>query len=156
MPTTKGNRRGTTTRRSRREDEYLYGEGPAKAEQIRIERMAKRAGKHAALCKSYVLPTKVVVEKLLAAQKLLKEAAHELSRVPHSWRPERGTIGAVPIEEGARVKVKKAMRQKYVDVFDVDAELKVAEIIGSRILCEVRRGGQTMVIPMSRSHVQVV
>jgi hypothetical protein len=153
----RGNRQGEAPLHPsrRKEEEYLYAKGPATSEQIRIERMAKRIGKHAALCKSYVLPDALIVKELLAAQTLLKSAAHRLGKIPKTWRPVKGTLGSVPIEEGSKVIVKDAVASKYYRVFNVNNELTVTEIIGSRILCEVDRDGQTIVIPMSRSHVQL-
>jgi len=141
-------------RATRQKGEYLYGEGPAKAAEIRIGRTATRVRKHAARLKSYGLPDPTIVTDLIEAHKFLRSAEQKLAKVPKEWRPARGTLGATPLEEHSRVKVREAVANRYEGVFDTDQPLKVVQIVGARIVCETKYKGERVRIPMPRSHVQ--
>jgi len=146
----------TGTRRNEEKGEYLYGEGPARAAEIRIGRTATRVRKHAARLKSYGLPDPSIVTDLIEAHKFLRSAEQKLTKVPKDWRPARGTLGATPLEEGMRVMVHSKVAKRYEGVFDVSKPLKVDQIIKSLIVCETKFKGAVVRIPMPRSHVQAV
>jgi len=151
--------KSTSRRRGTSEDEkgeYLYGEGPARAAEIRIGRTATRVRKHAARLKSYGLPDPSIVTDLVEAHKLLHSAELKLAKVPKDWRPARGTLGATPLEEYARVTVRDAIANRYEGVFDTKQPLKVVQIVGARIVCETKFKGVRVRIPMPRSHVQAI
>lgn len=148
--------KSTSRRRGNGKVEYLYGEGPARAAEIRIGRTATRVRKHAARLKSYGLPDPSIVADLIAAHKLLQSAEQKLAKVPKDWRPARGTLGATPLEEHSRVMVREAVADRYEGVFDTSQSLKVAQIVGARIVCETKFNGVLVRIPMPRSHVQVI
>jgi hypothetical protein len=155
----KGASRAKSTSRRRangKQHEYLYGEGPARAAEIRIGRTATRVRKHAARLKSYGLPDPSVVSDLVKAFKFLKSAETKLAKVPKDWRPKRGTLGATPLEEGSRVMVHSKVANRYLGAFDTDKPLKVVQIDGSRIICETKYKGMLVRVPMSRTHVQFV
>jgi hypothetical protein len=138
----------------RKKEEYLYGKGPVKAASIRIARNAIRTKKQAIRLKSYGLPDPTIAADLEAAHQLMQRAVSKLDKVPKGWRPVRGTLGSRPIEAGMTVKVKATVIDRYEGVFDVKSDLYVAEIKGTRLICETLYRGAKVRVAMPRSHVQ--
>lgn len=73
--------------------EYLYGQGPAKAMRILLERTAKRLAKQVTRGKAYGLPERLfIVANMENAVTSLREAVKGLDEVPDDWKPERGSL----------------------------------------------------------------
>jgi len=141
-------------RRLRKGDEYLYGKGPVKAAMIRIARNANRTKKQAIRLKTYGVPCKASLH-LEEAVRQLQLAAAELETVPKDWKPMRGTLSAPPIDAGMHVRVRSFVADRYEGVFDVDKELLVTEIRGTRLVCETTYRGQKVRVAMPRSHAML-
>lgn len=139
----------------KKQREYLYAEGPARAMAIYLERTAERLMTHIARAKGYGLPPRLMIAELMnSAVVALNEACEGLDRVPKAWKPVRGSVGGIPIAEGTFVVVREEKRSIRIELRDAAVELEVVQIVGGKTVCEVTSGpdkGMRVMIP--RSHL---
>ena len=127
--------------------------GPLPGERIRLLREAVRLKKRLFRLQSYGLPTEEPTVLLGKAVALIEEVCGQLQKVPKTWRPRPGSVGATPLTEGLTVTLRPAFAQKYQGIVEEKCLMTIKTITGGRVLCEVKKG-MTIVLP--RVHVQAV
>jgi hypothetical protein len=137
--------------------EYLYGDGVQSMVKTRLERATNRWEKTLARVERYGFPEYLkIVEAMTLALDGMKKTVQQLAKVPKDWKPAVGTVGVPLFEEGSFVKIKEDKRDKYTYLNDASQLFEVAAVEGSKIICNVPQGRETLRIPFPRNHVQLV
>lgn len=136
--------------------ERLHQLGPVGEMKTHASRAAYRLRKKIAKAKGYMFPADLhIVEYLEQAAAALESTALRLDQVPKTWRPAHGSIGGVPIEQGARVHLKTAYHKAHIELTDTSVTMVVTRVVGAKIVCRVEHGLEKgMTIPMPRAHVE--
>lgn len=146
----------TSTKRAKREREYLYAEGPTKSLRILLERAAARLEKQIARAKVYGLPENLyIVPNLQHALDDLRMAIQGLNQVPADWQPARGSIGGTVLSEGSLVTLREKFQSTHIEMADTTAPMRVVRVVGGKTVCEVLNGpdkGTKLVI--QRTHLE--
>jgi hypothetical protein len=134
--------------------EYLYAMGPLGAAQLRIERQGIKLKRWALQLKVFGLPSDDAIEALEQACEYVTKAVTALGEIPKGWKPARGTLGLIPLEEGVLVTLREAHQTKYEGIIDdLTASMKVVKVVGGRVVCDLGGGFR---MPIVRAHLQTV
>ena len=145
-----------STKRAKREREYLYAEGPTKSLRILLERAAARLEKQIARAKVYGLPENLyIVTNMDHALGDLRMAIQGLGQVPSDWQPARGSLGGTILSEGSLVTLREKFQSTHIEMADTTAPMRVVRVVGGKTICEVLNGpdkGTKLVI--QRTHLE--
>lgn len=117
-----------------------------------VHRIGVKSSKLVTRFKAYVLPNSETILLVEQIYELAKKAEEQLSAIPSTWKPSRGSASR-PIGKGDLVRLTNEAAKRFHGIVAPGQIFEVERIVGSRLVC-VTQGGNKIMLPLSRSSVQ--